>query len=194
MESLNFEQAKSDIHKTLIAQLDLEKLSRVNGDRARMAVSAMIHDIVAGGKVAFNAAEKEKTQYRADRRRFRPRAARPLLRDMDISDIMVYNKVHVFIERRGFLEQLDVSFRVDKHLLQVIDRIVSAVGRRIDESSPMVDARLADGSRVNAIIPPLALDGPALSIRRFGRGPIDPDQLLAFQSLSPRCWSCSRRR
>jgi pilus assembly protein CpaF len=108
-----------------------------------------------------------------------------LLKDPRISDILVNDKDHVFVERGGILEQVDTSFRDDRHLLQIIDRIVSRVGRRVDESSPMVDARLPDGSRVNAIIPPLALDGPALSIRRFGTGPLAPEQLVALKSISP---------
>ena len=109
----------------------------------------------------------------------------PLLRDEKISDILVNDKNHVFIERGGLLERANVAFRDDRHLLQIIDRIVSRVGRRVDESSPMVDARLPDGSRVNAIIPPLALDGPSLSIRRFGTGPVAANQLVKLKSISP---------
>jgi pilus assembly protein CpaF len=108
----------------------------------------------------------------------------PLLADPTISDILVNDKNHVFIERGGKLLQVDTAFRDDRHLLQIIDRIVSRVGRRVDESSPMVDARLPDGSRVNAIIPPLALDGPALSIRRFGTGPLAANQLVELKSIS----------
>jgi pilus assembly protein CpaF len=185
MDSLNFEQAKTEVHRSLIEQLDLEKLSRMNPDRARVAVSTIIHDIVSTGKVPFNAVEKEKLNRDLLDDVFGLGPLEPLLRDPEISDILVNNSNRIFVERRGKLEELDVSFRDDKHLLQIIDRIVSAVGRRVDESSPMVDARLADGSRVNAIIPPLALDGPALSIRRFGRGPIEPQQLLSFNTLSP---------
>jgi pilus assembly protein CpaF len=109
----------------------------------------------------------------------------PLLRDPEISDILVNGKDHVFIEKHGILKRIDAVFRDDRHLMQIIDRIVSRVGRRIDESSPMVDARLPDGSRVNAIIPPLALDGPALSIRRFGTGPLAANQLVELKSISP---------
>lgn len=185
METLNLEQAKTDIHRTLISRLDLEKLARIDIVRARHAVSSMIQEIVAGSKTPFNLAEKEKLNGELLDEVFGLGPLEPLLRDPDISDILVNSKSDVFVERNGLLEQLDISFRDDQHLLQIIDRIVSAVGRRIDESTPMVDARLADGSRVNAIIPPLALDGPVLSIRRFGRGPVDPESLLAFQSLSP---------
>ena len=108
----------------------------------------------------------------------------PLLKDPKISDILVNDKDHVFVEKGGLLRRVDTSFRDDRHLLQIIDRIVSRVGRRVDESSPMVDARLPDGSRVNAIIPPLALDGPSMSIRRFGTGPIGSNQLVALKSIS----------
>jgi pilus assembly protein CpaF len=185
METLNFEQAKADIHRTLIGRLDLEKLSRVDPEKGRQAVSRMITEIVGAGRVPFNASEKERLQSDLLDDVFGLGPLEPLLRDQTISDILVNNKDEVFVERDGLLEKLSLSFRDDRHLLQIIDRIVSAVGRRIDEATPMVDARLADGSRVNAIIPPLALDGPALSIRRFGRGPLHPDQLLDFKSLSP---------
>ncbi len=109
----------------------------------------------------------------------------PLLRDPKISDILVNDKDHVFVEKGGLLQRVDTTFRDDRHLMQIIDRIVSRVGRRVDESSPMVDARLPDGSRVNAIIPPLALDGPSISIRRFGTGPLAANQLVQLKSISP---------
>src|SRR6185437_12439212 len=109
----------------------------------------------------------------------------PLLRDKTISDIMVNGKDNIFIEKGGILRRVDATFRDDRHLMQIIDRIVSKVGRRIDESSHMVDARLPDGSRVNAIIPPLALDGPGVSIRRFGTGPLSVDALVELKSVSP---------
>jgi pilus assembly protein CpaF len=108
----------------------------------------------------------------------------PLLRDPKVSDILVNDKDHVFVEKGGILSRVSTSFRDDRHLLQIIDRIVSRVGRRVDESSPMVDARLPDGSRVNAIIPPLALDGPSLSIRRFGTGPLAANALVQLKSIS----------
>jgi pilus assembly protein CpaF len=184
MEVLNFESVKADVHRTLISRLDLEKLSRVNGDKARQAVSLMINEIVNGSKQPVNSQEKDKLQSDLLDEVFGLGPLEPLLSDPEISDILVNNKDEVFIERRGKLEKLPITFRDDRHLLQIIDRIVSAVGRRIDESSPMVDARLQDGSRVNAIIPPLALDGPALSIRRFGRGLLGPESLIENKSLS----------
>jgi pilus assembly protein CpaF len=185
METLNFEKLKSDIYRDLMERVDLEKLSRLPAEKGRTAVAAMIQEIAAATRVPFNQAEREQLQADLLDEVFGLGPLEPLLRDLSISDILVNNKDDVFIERSGLLEKANISFRDDRHLLQIIDRVVSVVGRRIDESSPMVDARLADGSRVNAIIPPLALDGPALSIRRFGYGPLSPDSLLAFQSLSP---------
>ncbi len=185
MELLNFEEAKIDVHRALIAQIDLEKLSRVNGDKARQAVSAMIQEIASRSKTPFNAAETEQLQADLLDEVFGLGPLEPLLRDHAISDILVNNSHEVFVERAGLLQKVAVSFRDDRHLMQIIDRIVSAVGRRVDESSPMVDARLADGSRINAIIPPLAIDGPALSIRRFGRGPMTAEQVIATKTLTP---------
>jgi pilus assembly protein CpaF len=185
LETLDFEKLKSDIHRDLMERVDLEKLSRLASEKARPAVAAMINEIAVAHRAPFNQAEREQLQSELLDEVFGLGPLEPLLRDLSISDILVNNKNDVFIERGGLLEKRDISFRDDRHLLQIIDRIVSAVGRRIDESSPMVDARLADGSRVNAIIPPLALDGPALSIRRFGYGPLSPDSLLGFQALSP---------
>src|SRR5579863_3597410 len=166
MESLNFEQLKADIHRALISKLDLEKLATAQPARARQAVAAMINDLVSDNKVPLSAAEKERIQTDLLDEVFGLGPLEALLRDPKISDVLVNNKSLVYVERNGILEKTDVVFRDDRHVIQIIDRIVSKVGRRIDESSPMVDARLPDGSRVNAIIPPLALDGPALSIRR----------------------------
>ena len=185
MEPLNFEQAKADVYRVLLSRLDMEKLSRVSPDKARQAVGAIILEIIAGGKVPFNSAEIERLHDDLLDEVFGLGPLEPLLRDPTIADILVNNKDEVFVERAGIMQQLDVRFRDDRHLLQIIDRIVAAVGRRVDESSPMVDARLADGSRVNAIIPPLAIDGPALSIRRFGRGPLTPEDLVNSKTLSP---------
>ncbi len=185
METLNFDKLKADIYRDLMERVDLQKLSRLPTEKGRSAVSAMIHELAAAHRVPFNQAEREQLQSELLDEVFGLGPLEPLLRDLSISDILVNNKDDVFIERAGLLEKRNISFRDDRHLLQIIDRVVSAVGRRIDESCPMVDARLADGSRVNAIIPPLALDGPALSIRRFGYGPLSPDSLLGFQTLSP---------
>ena len=184
MELLNLENYKAEIHRTLISKLDLEKLSRVNSTQARQAVSGIVKEIIADQRVPLNYDEQEKIQADLLDEVFGLGPLEPLLRDPKISDILVNDKDHVFIEKGGLLQRVSTSFRDDRHLLQIIDRIVSRVGRRVDESSPMVDARLPDGSRVNAIIPPLALDGPSLSIRRFGTGPLAANSLVELKSIS----------
>ena len=184
MELLNLENYKAEIHRTLISKLDLEKLSRVNSTQARQAVSGIVKEIIADQRVPLNFDEQEKIQADLLDEVFGLGPLEPLLRDPKISDILVNDKDHVFIEKGGLLQRTNTSFRDDRHLLQIIDRIVSRVGRRVDESSPMVDARLPVGSRVNAIIPPLALDGPSLSIRRFGTGPLAANSLVELKSIS----------
>ena len=185
MELLNVEKYKAEIHRTLISKLDLEKLSRVNSSQARQAVSGIVKEIIADQRVPLNYEEQEKIQADLLDEVFGLGPLEPLLRDPNISDILVNDKDHVFVEKSGLLTRVATSFRDDRHLLQIIDRIVSRVGRRVDESSPMVDARLPDGSRGNAIIPPLALDGPSLSIRRFGTGPLAANALVQLKSISP---------
>jgi pilus assembly protein CpaF len=185
VELPNLEKYKAEIHRTLISKLDLEKLSRANSSQARQAVAGIVKEIIADQRVPLNFDEQEKIQADLLDEVFGLGPLEPLLRDPKISDILVNNKDHVFIEKGGLLQRVDTTFRDDRHLLQIIDRIVSRVGRRVDESSPMVDARLADGSRVNAIIPPLSLDGPSLSIRRFGTGPLAANQLVQLKSVSP---------
>jgi pilus assembly protein CpaF len=185
VEQLNIEQFKAEVHRTLISRLDLEKLSRVNSGQARHAVAGMIAEIISSQRVPLNLNEQDKMQEELLDEVFGLGPLEPLLRDKSISDIMVNGKDNIFIEKGGILRRVDATFRDDRHLMQIIDRIVSRIGRRVDESSPMVDARLPDGSRVNAIIPPLALDGPAVSIRRFGTGPVAASQLTALKSISP---------
>jgi pilus assembly protein CpaF len=185
METLDFEQFKAEVHRVLLSKVDLEKLATTTNGKARVAVSELVQQIIAGRNVPLNGAEKERIQEDVLDDVFGLGPLEPLLKDRRISDILVNNKDHVFIERDGKLTKADIKFRDDRHLLQIIERIVSRVGRRVDESSPMVDARLPDGSRVNAIIPPLALDGPSISIRRFGTMPISADALLGRQSISP---------
>jgi pilus assembly protein CpaF len=184
VEQLNLETYKAEIHRTLISKLDLEKLSRVDSSQARQAVAGIVKEIITERRVPLNSEEQEKIQSDLLDEVFGLGPLEPLLRDNKISDILVNDKDHVFIEKGGMLQRVNTSFRDDRHLLQIIDRIVSRVGRRVDESSPMVDARLPDGSRVNAIIPPLALDGPSLSIRRFGTGPLAANQLVSLKSVS----------
>jgi pilus assembly protein CpaF len=184
MEVLDFEKMKSGLHATLLSRIDLEKLSAVDDGKARRAVATIIQEIVGSQRVPLNATEKERVENDLLDEVFGLGPLEPLLRDSSISDILVNSRNVVFIERRGILERTTARFRDDQHLMQVIDRIVSRVGRRVDESSPMVDARLPDGSRVNAIIPPLALDGPCMSIRRFGSGPVAPETLVKLKSIS----------
>ena len=184
VELLNLEKYKSEVHRTLISKLDLEKLSRVNSIQARHVVTGIISGLISDQAMPLSFDEQEKIQSDLLDEVFGLGPLETLLKDSTISDILVNAKDKVFVERGGKLQKVDIAFRDDRHLLQIIDRIVSRVGRRVDEASPMVDARLPDGSRFNAIIPPLALDGPSLSIRRFGTGPVAANQLVALKSLS----------
>jgi pilus assembly protein CpaF len=185
LELTNIETLKVEIHKILISKMDLEKLSKVDFAQARTAVAGIVNQIIAEQRVPLSYEEQEKITTDLLDEVFGLGPLEPLLRDPKISDILVNDKDHVFVEKNGLLTRVDCSFRDDRHMLQIIDRIVSRVGRRVDESSPMVDARLPDGSRVNAIIPPLALDGPSMSIRRFGGGPVAANQLVQYKSISP---------
>jgi len=185
MDNRAFDQVKSDVHRTLLTQLDLEKLSTTTNQSAKQAVAALILDIASKERLLLNAVEKDRLQADLLDEIFGFGPLEPLLADPTISDILVNKKDLVYIERFGILEKVNIKFRDDRHLLQIIDRIVGAVGRRVDESSPMVDARLPDGSRVNAIIPPLALDGPAVSIRRFGTTPLSSERMVQLKSISP---------
>ena len=185
MQSLDLENLKTAVHQAVLSKLDLEKLASVDSVRARQAVAAMVQETLTIRNVPLTAHEKGRIETDLLDEVFGLGPLEPLLKDPSVADILVNRADMVFAERHGILEKTDVVFRDDRHLLQVIDRIVSRIGRRVDESSPMVDARLPDGSRVNAIIPPLALDGPCLSIRRFGSGPVAAETLVKLQSISP---------
>lgn len=182
----DFGAVKAAIHRKLIQKLNLDRLNEVNRDEVRREVGLILEALVVGESTPMNLQERERLAQEVLDEVFGLGPLEPLLADPTISDILVNTHKRVYIERKGVLEQTGVQFRNDAHLMGIIDRIVSAIGRRIDESSPMVDARLADGSRVNAIIPPLAVDGPCLSIRRFGRDPLTADDLLGNKSLTPR--------
>jgi pilus assembly protein CpaF len=184
MEVLDLEQYKTTIHSALLSKIDLEKLALAESGKARLAVAGIIQEIVLNERIPLNALEKEDIESDLLDEVFGLGPLEPLLRDPAVSDILVNNAEAIYVERRGLLQKTGTKFRDNRHLMQVIDRIVSKVGRRIDESSPMVDARLEDGSRVNAIIPPLALDGPCMSIRRFGTGPVAAEALVRLQSIS----------
>src|SRR4051794_23106313 len=183
-ERSSYQQVKADLHRKILDRLDLEKLGRTPSNAAREEVLLVIRNTVNSEAVPLSFAERERLAREILDEIFGLGPLEPLLKDPTISDILVnrYNKVYV--ERSGKLEPTGLSFKDDAHLMQIIDRIVSRIGRRVDESSPMVDARLADGSRVNAIIPPLAIDGPCLSIRRFGRDPVTARNMIENKSLT----------
>src|SRR5437762_9235229 len=183
-ERREYQQVKADLHRKILDRLDLEKLGRTPNTSAREEVLLVIRGTVNSEAVPLSFAERERLSREILDEIFGLGPLEQLLKDPTISDILVnrYNKVYV--ERAGKLERTGLSFKDDQHLMQIIDRIVSRVGRRVDESSPMVDARLADGSRVNAIIPPLAIDGPCLSIRRFGRDPVTARNMIENKTLT----------
>lgn len=181
-----FQDLKSRIHRLLIERIDLGRLDLLESGELAREIRLAIESLIAQEGVPLNQLEKERLIVEVQHETFGLGPLEPLLADPEISDILVNNCAQVFVERHGKLARTDVVFRDDRHLLQIIERIVSKVGRRIDESSPYVDARLPDGSRVNAIIPPLALDGPSLSIRRFGTDPLKMSDLINFGSLDPR--------
>ena len=167
-ERTDYQQVKADLHRKILDRLDLEKLGKAAGDSARDEVLVVIRNAVNSEVVRLSFAERERLSREILDEIFGLGPLEPLLKDPNVSDILVNRFDRVYIESAGKLELTLLSFKDNVHLMQIIERIVSRVGRRVDESSPMVDARLADGSRVNAIIPPLAIDGPCLSIRRFG--------------------------
>ncbi len=183
-ERSEYQQVKSDLHRKILDRLDLEKLGRSTGDSAREEVLVLIRNSVNSEVVPLSFAERERLSREILDEIFGLGPLEPLLKDHTISDILVNRYDRVYIERAGKLELTGLSFKDNQHLMQIIERIVSRVGRRVDESSPMVDARLADGSRVNAIIPPLALDGACLSIRRFGRDPVTARNMLENHTLT----------
>jgi pilus assembly protein CpaF len=180
----DYQQVKADLHRKILDRLDLEKLGRSTGDSAREEVLILIRSSVNSEAVPLSFAEREQLSREILDEIFGLGPLEPLLKDPTISDILVNRFDRVYVERAGKLEITGLSFKDNQHLMQIIDRIVSRIGRRVDESSPMVDARLQDGSRVNAIIPPLALDGACLSIRRFGRDPITARNMLDNKTLT----------
>jgi pilus assembly protein CpaF len=181
----DFASVKATIHRKLIQKLNLERLTEANREDVRCEVSQLLESLVLGESAPMNLQERERVVQEVLDEVFGLGPLEPLLADPSVSDILVNTYKRVYVERKGLLELTPVQFRDDVHLMGIIDRIVSAIGRRVDESSPMVDARLADGSRVNAIIPPLSVDGPCLSIRRFGRDRLTADDLLNNNSLTP---------
>ncbi|MFN7927176.1 MAG: CpaF family protein [Blastocatellia bacterium] len=183
--SNEYQELKSRVHRLLIPRLPLAKLETADEAEKQSKVNHFINIILSQEKTVLSAIDRERLQTEVYDELFGFGPLEPLLADKTISDILINGANNVYIERAGRLEQVEASFKDDDHLLQIIDRIVSRIGRRIDESSPMVDARLPDGSRVNAIIPPLSLNGPVLSIRRFGVNPLTIDNLLGYETLTP---------
>jgi pilus assembly protein CpaF len=181
----SYQELKTALHRDLLNKIDLEKLTSLQDVRARNQVQTVIYDLIGAANVPLSGTEKERICREVLHEVFGLGPLEPLLQDLSITDILVNTHRQVYIERGGMLELTNVTFKDAMHLRHIIDKIVSNVGRRVDESSPMCDARLDDGSRVNVVIPPLAVDGPVMSIRRFGRTPIGVEQLLAKHALTP---------
>src|SRR5258708_5614736 len=181
----SFEELKRLIHSKLVDKLDLSRVSDLAGDTLRREIRLVVERLCDTENPLLNRMERERLIDEVLDETFGFGPLEMLLKDPTISDILVNGPYKVYVERRGKLEKTDVKFRDNDHLLQIIDRIVSKVGRRVDETSPMVDARLPDGSRVNAIIAPLALDGASMSIRRFGSNPLKLEDLLNYKAFTP---------
>ena len=179
------QELKLRLHRELLQRIDVTNLGRLDMEQATAELHSAIRQLIDEQSVPLSQRDREQLGEELIHEFYGLGPIEPLLHDPDVADILVNTARQVYVERLGKIEPTPVIFRDDAHLLQIIDRIVSRVGRRIDESSPMVDARLPDGSRVNAIIPPLALDGPILSIRRFGRSPLKIDDLLRVESTTP---------
>jgi len=179
-------QLKTAVHHELIKRVDLEQLSSIQNDASgRLKLLVTIAQLLGEQNVPLSANDRDLLSKEVMDEVFGLGPLEPLLHDPTVSDILVNTHNLVFVERRGVIEETNIVFRDNAHLMHIIDKIVSAVGRRIDESSPMVDARLLDGSRVNIVIPPLAVDGPLMSIRRFGSTPLCAEDLLRHRALTP---------
>ena len=184
-DSRAYQDLKVHVHRTLLDRLDLEMMENLSPERLREELRTMVERLLDEENLVINDLERRSLVRDIQYEMLGLGPLEPLLADPTVSDILVNNSRQVYVERRGKLEMTNVTFNDDAHLMKIIDKIVSRVGRRIDESSPMVDARLPDGSRVNAIIPPLALDGPVVSIRRFSSTPLMMDKLIEYKSLVP---------
>lgn len=180
-----FDAIKRRIHSKLVDKLDLTRVGELKGDTLRREIRLVVEHLCDSENTLLNRAERDRIVDEVMDETFGLGPLEFLLKDASISDILINGPKNIYVERRGRLEKTEVEFRDNQHLMQIIDRIVSKVGRRVDETSPMVDARLEDGSRVNAIIPPLALDGAAVSIRRFGSNPLKLEDLLNYKAFTP---------
>jgi len=181
----SFEELKTLIHGKLVDKLDLSRLGDLEGDTLRREIRLVVEHLCDSENPLLNRSERERLIDEVLDETFGFGPLELLLKDNDVSDIMINGPKHIFVEKAGRLQRSPVVFRDNEHLMQILDRIVSKVGRRVDETSPMVDARLPDGSRLNAVIPPLALDGASLSIRKFGANPMALEDLLKFGAFTP---------
>ncbi|MBI4358330.1 MAG: CpaF family protein [Candidatus Omnitrophica bacterium] len=179
-----FQELKAKMHSELINRIDISNLIKMEREKARQEIRAILEQLLIKDRIPLNQNEEKRLIREVEDETFGLGPLEPLLSDPTVSDILVNHPKQIFVERFGKLELTDIVFRDEAHLRQIIDRIVSRVGRRIDESQPMVDARLSDGSRVNAIIPPLALNGSSLSIRKFKRDPLKMQNLVAFGTVN----------
>ena len=179
-----YQQLKAQVHQQVLRLLDIEALDRLPQDRLRDELRVLVEQLLHEESIALNAIERRTLVSEIQDEMLGLGPLEPLLQDPSISDILVNTPHKVYVERRGKLELSPVTFNDNAHLMKIIEKIVSRVGRRVDESSPMADARLEDGSRVNVIIPPLAIDGPVMSIRRFSATPLQMPSLLANKTLS----------
>jgi pilus assembly protein CpaF len=181
----NLEELKQRIHSKLVDKLDLSKVGELEGDILRREIRLVVEHLCDSEDTLLNRAEREQLINEVLDETFGLGPLELLLKDHTISDILINGPKNIYVERRGKVEKTSVVFRDNDHLMQIIDRIISKVGRRVDETCPMVDARMMDGSRFNAIIPPLALDGACVSIRRFGANPLKLEDLLNFKAFTP---------
>jgi pilus assembly protein CpaF len=182
---MDFDGLKRLIHGKLVEKLDLSRLGDLEGDTLRREIRLVVEHLCDTENPLLNRSERERLIEEVLDETFGYGPLEILLKEEGVADIMINGPKNVFIEKNGRIQRSEVTFRDNQHLLQILDRIVSRIGRRVDETSPMVDARLADGSRVNAVIPPLALDGPSLTIRRFGSKPLGLEDLLKFGAFTP---------
>ena len=181
----SFEDVKRRIHGKLVDKLDLSRVGDLKGDTLRREIRMVVEHLCDAEEALMNRQERDRLVEEVIDEVLGLGPLELILKDTSVSDILINGPKNIYVEKGGQMQKSDVVFRDNKHLLQIIDRIVSKVGRRVDETSPMVDARLEDGSRVNAIIPPLALDGAAVSIRRFGSNPLRLENLLGFKAFTP---------
>ncbi len=180
-----YQELKRHLHQMILDRIDLERLQRFTPEQFRQELAALVERIVEVENLVVNRAERASLVLDIEYEMLGFGPLEPLLRDPSVSDILVNTAEHVYVERGGRLELTDIRFHDNQHLMKIIEKIVARVGRRVDESTPMVDARMPDGSRVNAVIPPLAIDGPIVSIRRFAVNPFSADDLVRLRTLTP---------